>query len=286
MERVGDHVDALGECALWSAEERALYWVDIRAPAIRRWDFSSEATTSWTVPGLVGSIALMQRERLLVALPDRLATFDVRRGMFEDVLPLAARHADMRCNDGRTDRQGRFWFGTMNNVTRAPEGALYRLDRGNRCVKLFSGIQIPNGLAWSPDSRVMYFADSLTYTIYKYRFDPDTGTPSERQVFAKTTPPAIPDGACVDSEGYLWSAEYGGWRLTRYAPDGNVERTIDLPVENPTSCTFGGPDLDILYVTTATQKMRPGQLAAQPLAGTILAFRPGVTGLPEPLYRE
>jgi sugar lactone lactonase YvrE len=271
---------------LWSAEERALYWVDIRAPAIRRWTSDGNNTTSWTMPDLVGSIALIPRGRLLVALQSSVAIFDLATETLQTIAAPDSVHADMRCNDGRCDRQGRFWFGTMNNVTRAPEGSLYRLDRDRTCTKLFSGIRIPNSLAWSPDGRTMYFADSLTYAIYRYDFDAATGTPANQRLFARTTAPAIPDGSCVDAQGCLWNAEYGGWRITRYAPDGHVDRAIDLPVANPTSCTFGGPDLDILYVTTATQKLTHEERTRQPLAGTVLAFRPGVTGLPEPFYAD
>lgn len=236
------------------------------------------------MPDLVGSIALMSRGRLLVALRDKIVAFDPQTQTFEAVAAIESGNSDMRCNDGRCDRQGRFWFGTMNNITRGPEGSLNVLDRKHLCAEKLSGIQIPNGLAWSPDGRTMYFADSLTYTIYRYAFDPQTGAIGERRLFAQTTPPAIPDGACVDAEGYLWSAEYGGWRLTRYAPNGIIDRSIELPVANPTSCAFGGPDLDILYVTTATQQLTAQELARQPLAGTILALSPGVRGLSEPSY--
>jgi len=238
------------------------------------------------MPDLVGSIALMSHGRLLVALRDEIVTFDPISESFHAVARIEASDPEMRCNDGRCDRQGRFWFGTMHNVTRAPEGSLYCLDREGTCTKFFSGIHIPNSLSWSPDSRTMYFADSLSYSIYRYAFEAGAGVPSDQQLFAKTTEPAIPDGSCVDADGYLWNAEYGGWRLTRYAPDGSVDRTIALPVENPTSCTFGGPNLDVLYVTTASQRLSADELARQPLAGTVLAFRPGVRGLPEPHFLD
>lgn len=286
LDRIGDQTDILGESALWSVEDEALYWVDIRLPAIRRWSYASGTTTTWQMPDLVGSIALMRGRRLLVALRDRLEIFHLNDGTLEMLSVLDVPHADIRCNDGRCDRQGRFWFGTMNNVTRGPEGSLYRFDRQSGCKKFFSGIRIPNSLAWSPDGRTMYFADSLTYAIYRYPFDAESGTFGERQLFAQTTAPAIPDGSCVDCDGYLWNAEHGGWRLTRYAPDGRIDRTVELPVEHPTSCAFGGPELDVLYVTTATQRMSDEQLRQQPLAGAVLALRPGVTGLPEPYYLD
>ena len=284
LQRIGDQTDILGESAVWCDSERALYWVDIRACAVRRWHSLTGAVVSWDMPDLVGSIALREKGGLLVALRDALALFEPASGSFKQVAAPEAGHADMRCNEGRCDRQGRFWFGTMNNITRGPEGSLYRLDDRHICVKVSSGIQIPNSLAWSPDGRTMYFADSLEYTIYAYEFDPESGTLGERRTFAQTVPPAIPDGSAVDADGYLWNAEYNGWRITRYTPDGSIDRRVELPVQNPTSCTFGGPDLTILYVTTATQRLTAEELASQPLAGAVLAFNTYVRGLPEPRY--
>ena len=168
----------------------------------------------------------------------------------------------------------------MHNVTRAPEGVLYRLD-GRTLVAKHSGICIPNSLAWSPDGRTMYFADSLRYTIFAYDYDPASGEMSGERVFATSSKPAFADGSTVDAEGYLWNAEFNGWRVVRYAPDGRVDRVIEVPTHRPTCCTFGGPDLDILYITTASQQMSADELARQPLAGSLLAMKPGVCGLTE-----
>ena len=286
IERIGSQTDILGEGPVWCPRQQALYWVDIRCPAIRRFDHVSGRIDTWPMPELVGSFALAEDDRILVALSTELALFERASSTFEHVARPPSIGPDQRFNDGKCDRQGRFWVGSMNNVTRAPEGVLYRLDPRGTLVGTLSGIRIPNSLAWSPDGRTMYFADSLLHTIYAYPFDPATGEQGAKRVFAKTTPPAIPDGATIDSEGFLWSAEYDGWRLTRYAPDGRMDRIVELPVQRPTSCMFGGPDLDILYVTTATQRLTDAELARQPLAGALLALDVGVRGLPEARYKS
>jgi sugar lactone lactonase YvrE len=147
------------------------------------------------------------------------------------------------------------------------------------------GIDIPNGLAWSPDDHTMYFADTFDRTIFAYSFDIDSGTIHDRQVFAELPDGGgVPDGSTVDADGFLWNAVYGGGRLNRYAPDGRLDRTVELPMTQPTSCTFGGPRLDTLYVTSASQRLSAAQLAHQPFAGATIAIDVGVKGLPEPYY--
>lgn len=279
--RIGEQTDILGESPLWNEDEDALYWVDIRLPAIRRLGHASGKIDTWPMPDLVGAIAFASGGRLLVALASSISLFDAATGALQPLASPAERIAGHRFNDGRCDRQGRFWVGTMHNTTRAPEGVLYRLDGTRRLVEAQSGISIPNSLAWSPDGRTMYFADSLLYTIFAYDFDTASGTMSRRRVFATTEPPGFPDGSTVDAEGFLWNAEFNASRVVRYAPDGRIDRVVDLPVQRPTCCAFGGPDLDVLYVTTASQNMTHQELAAQPLAGALLALSVGTRGLPE-----
>jgi sugar lactone lactonase YvrE len=280
--RIGEQSDILGECALWNEREQALYWVDIRRPAIRRYDYTTGRIDTWHMPDLVGSIALTDDNRLLVALPGQICLYDPATASLETVAKVDAHTPGHRFNDGRCDRQGRFWVGTMHNVSRAPEGVLYRLDVTNGFAPTISGIHIPNSLAWSPEGETMYFADSLLYTIFAYEFDPQSGQPGGKRVFATTSAPAIPDGSTVDAAGSLWNAEFNGARIVCYAPDGSVARTIGLPVSRPTSCAFGGPGLDILFVTTASQNMLPEELEREPLAGALLAVEVGVQGIPEP----
>jgi len=285
LQRIGQQTDILGECPLWDEAAQALWWIDIRRPALRRLEYASERIDTWAMPDLVGSIALCDDGRLLVALPERIAEFDPRTGVLgATVAEPPTRIPGHRFNDGRCDRQGRWWIGTMHNVTRAPEGVLYRLDADGHLSAQHSGICIPNSLAWSPDGRTMYFADSLRYTIFAYDYDTSTGEMSGEREFATSTSPAFADGSTVDAEGYLWNAEFNGARVVRYAPDGSVDRVIAVPTRRPTCCAFGGPNYDILYVTTTSQQMSVDELAREPLAGSLLAMDAGVRGLPEPRF--
>jgi L-arabinonolactonase len=285
VRRVGDTSDVLGEGPVWDVQEQAFYWVDIRGCLVRRYDWATGGIESWTLPEMVGSLAVRERGGLLLAMKSSLSFFDPASGALERVCGPEAGRENMRFNDGKCDRQGRFWAGTMNDVVREPAGTLYRLDPQRGCVAQFNGIRTPNSLAWSPDGRIMYFADSRSQVIHAYPFETATGELGTPRVFHTVEPPAIPDGATVDADGYVWSAMYGGGRIVRIAPDGRVDRTIDLPVEQPTSCQFVGPNLDVLFITTARQRLTEEQLAQQPLAGALLAVDVGVRGLPEARYR-
>lgn len=285
LTRVGEQTDILGESPLWDDRTQALYWVDIRRPALRRLTAASGHVRTWDLPALVGSIALVDDGRLLLALGDEVTLFDPDDGRFETLARLPQRIDGHRFNDGRCDRQGRFFVGTMHNLTRAPEGVLYRLQGRGDLVPVLQGVCIPNSLSWSPDGATMYFADSLCHAIDAYAFDTHAGALGPRRTFATTEPPGFPDGATVDAEGFVWSAQFRASRVVRYAPDGRIDRTIAMPVDKPTALAFGGADLDLLYITTASQHMTPAELAAQPLAGALLVMDPGVCGLPEPRFR-
>jgi sugar lactone lactonase YvrE len=285
VRRIGDTIDILGEGPVWDVQEQAFYWLDIRGCLVRRYDWSSGRTQSWTLPEMVGSLAIRERGGLLLAMRSSISFFDPATGALERVAAPEAGRENMRFNDGKCDRQGRFWSGTMNDLVREPSGTLYRLDPQRGCVAQFNGLRTPNSLAWSPDGRIMYFADSRSQVIHAYPYEPATGELGAPRVFHTVEPPAIPDGATVDAEGFVWSALYGGSRVVRIAPDGRVDRTIELPVEQPTSCQFAGPNLDVLFITTARQRLTQEQLAQQPLAGALLAADVGVRGLPETRYR-
>jgi len=284
IQRIGNTLDVLGEGPVWDVQEQALYWVNIRGCAVRRFDWRTRRVDTWTLPEVVGSLAVRGGGGLLLALKSSLSYFDPAGGALQWVSAPEGEWPQMRFNDGKCDRQGRFWTGTMNDSTREPEGTLYRLDPARGCVAMQTGICIPNSLCWSPDGSVMYFADSPMRTIFAYPFDTATGELGERREFVTVEPPAIPDGATVDAEGFVWSAHYDGWRVVRFAPDGRIDRVIELPVQRPTSVQFGGPDLDLLFVTTAMQKLSAEELAQQPLAGALLALEPGVRGVPEARY--
>lgn len=286
--RIGAQRDVLGECPLWDERTQRLWWVDIRAPALRcmrRRSSDDEAggdIRSWPLPEMVGSIALVDDGRLLLALSSSLMLFDPASGEQETIASPHFTNPDHRFNDGRCDRQGRFWVGSMNNITRAPEGTLYRLAGRGALEPVVSGLCIPNSLAFSPDGATMYIADSLRHSIEACAYDGAKGAIGARRTLAITDAPAFPDGSAVDAEGFLWNAEFNGGRVVRYAPDGRIDRVLATPVPRPTCCTFGGPEFATLYVTTASQQMDAAALAAMPLAGALLAVDDiGVRGLPE-----
>ena len=189
----------------------------------------------------------------------------------------------MRFNDGRCDRQGRLWAGTMNDVTRQPVGHLYRID-GRGTTRMLDLVAVPNSLCWSPDGTAMYFADGVEPAIWVFDFDPATGEIANRRLFAHTGNVGIPDGATVDSDGNVWSAQYGAAAVNCYAPDGTLLRRIPMPVTQPTCVTFGGPDYRTMFITTARQRLAPEVLSREPRAGAVLAIEPGAQGLPEPRF--
>jgi len=268
-----------GESPVWSVAERALYWIDGRRDAIYRIAANGERTT-WTTPSKVNAIA-EGPGGLIVAMKSGIALLEMKSGIFVRLARPAEMTDDFRMNDGKVDRRGRFWFGTMHENATDPVGGVYRLDGDGSLTRVDEGFAIPNGFAWSPDERRMYLADSHARTIYVYDFDPASGAATKRRAFAEVAAGTMPDGCATDARGYLWSANVGGGAINRYAPDGTLERRIELPVTRPTSVCFGGDDLLTLYVTSASRNLTAEQLAAQPLAGAVFAVRVDVPGLPE-----
>jgi L-arabinonolactonase len=272
----------LGEGPLWDAAERALFWVDIRRREVHRFDPRSGRDARWVLPEEVGALAVRARGGLVVALRTGFHFLDTGTGV---VTPVARPEPDRlqnRFNDGKPDRRGRFWAGSMHDPEISPTGALYRLDPDLSCHRVVDGLVVSNALCWSPDGRTMYHADSALRTVWAWDCDPARGEIANRRVFVRLEEgPGAPDGATVDAEGFVWLAHWDGWRLTRLDPTGRPERIVPLPVQRPTCPAFGGDALDTLYVTSATIGLDAAALAAQPFAGGILALQPGVRGLPE-----
>jgi sugar lactone lactonase YvrE len=272
--------DVLGECPVWWAERRQLLWVDIRGHALYGLAVASGQLRAWSMPGLTTGVAVTDKGRLLVALESDLALLDPDRAELTVLASPAGRRPGMRFNEMCCDDAGRIWIGYMNDRTRAPEGWLFRVGDGT-FTPVADQVAVPNSLAWSPDNTVMYFADGVGQDIWRFDFDLGTGLISNRRRFSGLpSGRGVPDGAAVDADGYLWSANYGGGAINRYAPDGTVDQTVELPVSQPTACAFGGEDRDILFITTARQRLSPEQLAREPLAGQLFALRTQVRGRP------
>ena len=280
----GDRYE-LGEGPVWCPQEQALYWVDIFACRVLRLRPSNGDIAEWTLPETVGSLVVRQSGGLVLALKHRFAAFNPADDTLETLATVEHDKPENRFNDGRCDRQGRFFAGTMHERGRAPSGTLWRLDTDLQTTAIFNDATVPNSLCWSPDGKVMYWADSPAKTIWAYDYDQKTGTPSDRRVFVDLTDSAgAPDGSTVDAAGCLWNAEYGASRVVRYLADGTVDRIIELPARQPTCCAFGGPSLRTLYVTTAAQGLSAAERSAQPLNGALLAVETDVEGLPEPRF--
>ncbi len=275
----------LGEVPVWDVEEQTLYWVDIEGRRLYRLDPANGATAQWDFPERIGSFALRRSGGLVCAFESGLAFFDPPSGDIEWIARPEAMIRRNRMNDGKCDRAGRFWVGSMDDRLQEHTGSLFRLDPDRSVHRMDGAIGISNSLAWSPDNRIFYFADTMDGTIYAYDFDLAAGTIANKRVFATTKDqPGNPDGSTIDAEGFLWNAQWDGWRLVRYAPDGRVDRIVNLPVQKPTSCMFGGADLATLYVTSAVWDLAGAALAQQPWAGGLLALDVGVRGVPEPRF--
>lgn len=277
--------DVLGESPSWLAREQCLYWIDLRASALRRLDPASGAVESWAMPDLIGAVVGRRSGGLVVAVRHALLGFDPCDGKFEPIANVEDGPPDNRLNDAKCDPAGRILCGSMWDFGLRTTGGLYSVDAAGAATQLRSGVTVANAIAFAPDGRTLYFTDTRLGAIEQADYDPATGEVGPWRLFAAAdAAPGRPDGATVDADGYLWNARYQGGCLARFAPDGRLDRLIELPVSQPTSCAFGGPGLRTLYVTTARQKLSPEALADEPLAGALLALDVGVAGLAEPLF--
>jgi L-arabinonolactonase len=272
----------LAEGPVWEAQNRVLYWVNIKDREIHRFDPSTGMDKYWKTPSDVGSLALRRRGGMVVALKTGFFFLDPP----DTFTPIAEPERDLvdnRFNDGKTDRQGRFWAGSLHDPDETkPSGSLYRLDTDLSCRRMVDGIYASNGLAFSPDSKTMYYADSRQRIVWAWDFDASDGTLRNRRVFIKLSGDAgVPDGAAVDADGGYWLAQPPAARVVRYDPNGRIDRELKMPVSQPTCVAFGGSRMDTLYITSAKYRMSPEKLAREPLAGAIFATHVGIDGLPD-----
>jgi len=288
VELLVDAGDILGEGVIWNPDEQAIYWCDNLKSNIQRYDPATGEHRVWDMPEPVGCIVFREQGGICAAMKSGFAFIDDLDDL--DIRYIVDPEPGMdgnRLNDGKCDRAGRFWCGSMDEDLAKPTASLYRLDPDLRCHKLDTGIIVSNGIAWSPDNRIMYFSDTRAEALYAYDFDFATGAVSNRRVFVDTSDkPYRIDGATVDADGFYWCAEVHDWHIGKYAPDGTQVDRIRMPVRQPTMCTFGGANLDVLYVVSATRFLEPGEAAQQPHAGGLFAIHgTGATGLPEPYFK-
>jgi sugar lactone lactonase YvrE len=289
-----DSRDTIGEGAFWCGDEQALYWLDVPMPSmLHRFIPSTGRHDKLPMPEMITAMAKRKDGSLLVASQSGINYLDFEEGKLRPQVSPEADTPLNRSNDGAPDAHGRFWMGTMMNnlgangedmpITQA-SGALWRIDPDLSFEKVISGITITNGVAWSPDSATLYVSDSALQVIHAYDFDAKQGRVSGRRDFSTIKDLGYPDGATVDSEGYLWSARWEGHCVARFAPDGTVDCIVPIPASNVTSCAFGGNDLKTLYVTTARHGQTPDQATRYPQQGGIFAFEAPVPGLPRPRF--
>ena len=275
---VADVRAVLGEGPVWVARESALYWVDIEGRTIFRLDARGECQ-SWPTPLRVGSLAPRKSGGFIGGTEDGVAIIELNSGQFELVASPEPELPDNRFNDGKVDRRGRFWAGTMDRREREASGNLYCFEDTLGWVKVDGGYKVTNGPAFSPSGETMYHSDSARQVTYAFDLDGD-GRARDRRTFLQFGPgDGYPDGMTVDAEGCLWIAFWDGWCVRRYSPDGEWLETIRVPVQRPTSCAFGGAELDRLYITSARRDLDEQALAMQPKAGGLFMVVPGVRGL-------
>lgn len=276
----------VGECPRWHPTERRLYWVDIYEPSLNCFDPATGENRRWLMPERIGCFAFRKGGGLVAGMQSGIAYITLGESVTVDrVFDFQPGNPDTRFNDGRCDPAGRFWAGTLEESLTQRVGTLYRFDADKRCHKMVENLICPNGLAFSPDGRTLYHSDSRQDYVFAWDLDKQSGDISNQRIFiAMDGREGRPDGAAIDSEGYYWICHVGAWHVARYAPSGQIDRVIGLPVQRPTMCAFGGKNLDVLYVTSATYPLSETALAKQPLAGSLFAIDVGVRGVPEPFF--
>lgn len=277
-----DAGDAHGEGVLWSAEHGLLMWTDIHGRRLWTLDPATGRAEAHAVPGRLCCFAPRLGRpwhHVVAAFSDGFALLDVATGARTEIAAFEPERPTTRLNDGRTDPAGRFVAGGMDEgEPMRPISSVWRLDADLSLVRLIEGVGCSNGTCFAPDGRTMYFADSQERVIRAYDYDPATGALGAVRPLARVD--GTPDGACVDAEGFVWSAIWEGYRVERRSPDGRLDRTIAVPVAKPTCCAFGGADLATLYITTSRLDESPERLAREPQAGGLFALEPGIRGLP------
>jgi sugar lactone lactonase YvrE len=271
----------LGEGPVWDYQRQCIYWVDIYNHQVNQFIPSTGQTQNFKVGEVVSCVAPAQSNRLIIALRHDIAYLDTITGEVQRIRTVERDKPNNRFNDGKCDPQGRFWFGSMSRSLEKGEGALYRYDPDGSLHIMQRGITLSNGIGWSPDQKTFYHTDTPLKTIYAYNYDPSTGNIMNRRVFVDlSNASSYPDGLTVDVEGCIWSAQWDGWCIIRFASDGREIFRVSLPVKRPTSCVFGGKEGNLLYVTTASVGLSEPEIEESFYSGDLFCIQTDVVGLP------
>ena len=267
--------DLLGESPIWHAKHQQLYWVDAIKPALHGLHPDTGQHQEWPMPALIGSIAACQNGGLVAAIGTGFAFIDLPSGAVRMQKTVREVPSSFHLNDGKCDRLGRFWAGEVCHDKTQPQGKLYCLSPNGEIQVKAADLLLFNGPCWSPCNRFFYFTDSFQKIIYRCPFDLNTGTIGPKQVFIQipNSDSSSPDGCTVDAEGYLWSAKWEGSRITRYSPDGQIDQEFELPIQRPTSCIFGGTNLDTLFITSCSKDISESKALSDPNAGQLFAIQ-------------
>ena len=285
FEVVQDVQAVLGESPVWDAARGCLHWLDLAASRYHRLDPATGVATARDLSAAPGSFALTQGGDLVTAFEDGFWRLDPDTGDRAAILDPEPDQPDNRFNDGKAGPDGAFWAGSLNRDYKNPTGALWRLAPDGTCSAALTDIYVSNGPAWSPAGDRFYFSDSVRGVTWVFPFDAGTGVLGQRSVLVeRDAAPGFPDGAAMDADGCLWSARWTGGCVARFTPAGNLDRIVKLPVSLVTSCAFGGPSLDTLFVTSATISLDDKQLEAEPLSGRVFSVNVGVFGAPVGVY--
>ena len=268
----------LGEGPIWHAQDKAVYFVDIKGKAIHRCAADGSQRQSWPTPHAPGFIAPCDDGGFICGLQGGLYRFNRDSNDFSLIQPVEQHLPGNRVNDGFVDGQGRLWFGTMDNEESRPSGVLYRWERSRGMQAQDRGYVITNGPAMSPDGKTLYHTDTLQRTVYAFDVDA-AGTLSRKRPFVHIEGTGYPDGMAVDVEGFLWVALFGGWRIERFSPSGELAGVVPFPCANVTKLVFGGNDLRTVHATTAWKGLSSEERARQPLAGGLFSFIADTPGL-------
>ena len=270
----------LGECPVWDADRQQLFWVDVHNHRVHQFDPATGQDRFFEVGDVVSAIVLTQQDQLLMALSDRLALLDLQTGTITTLLDVAFPHpVDTRFNDGKCDPQGRFWIGSISET--AGQAALYRYDPDGSLHIMETGLTISNGLGWSLDGTTFYLTDSAKHQIYVYDFEAETGTIDNRRVLVDLSPEGVePDGMTIDSQGNLWAALWNGWCIACFDPAGQEILRVKMPVQRPTSLTFGGANLTDLYITSASIGLSQQEIQQGFYAGDLFRLATNSSGIP------